>query len=95
MPRGYQPPKFKQFDGKGNPKQHVAYFIETCNNARTEGDYLVKQFVRSLKGNAFDWYTDLEPESVNSWDKLEREFLNHFYNTRHTISMPELTSTKQ
>ncbi|KAB2630499.1 hypothetical protein D8674_008018 [Pyrus ussuriensis x Pyrus communis] len=49
MPRGYQPPKFMQFDGKGNPKQHVAHFIETCNNAGTEGDYLVKQFVRSLK----------------------------------------------
>lgn len=23
MPIGYQPPKFQQFDGKGNPKQHV------------------------------------------------------------------------
>ena len=33
MPRGYQPPKFMQFDGKGNPKQHVAHFVETCNNA--------------------------------------------------------------
>ncbi|KAM1299016.1 hypothetical protein ACFX2F_025756 [Malus domestica] len=66
MPRGYQPPKFMQFDGKGNPKQHVAHFIETCNNAETEGDYLVKQFVRSLKDNVFDWYTDLEPKSVNS-----------------------------
>ncbi|KAM1100831.1 hypothetical protein ACFX2B_007171 [Malus domestica] len=54
MPRGYQPPKFMQFDGKGNPKQHVTHFIETCNNARMEGDYLVKQFMRSLKGNPFD-----------------------------------------
>ena len=95
MPRGYQPPKFMQFDGKGNPKQHVAHFIETCNNAGTEGDYLVKQFVRSLKSNAFDWYTDLEPESINSWDQLEREFLNRFYSTRRTVSMLELTSTKQ
>ncbi|KAM1411790.1 hypothetical protein ACFXTO_024622 [Malus domestica] len=61
----------------------------------TEGDYLAKQFVRSLKGNAFEWYTDLEPESINSWEQLEREFLNHFYNTRRTVSMLELTSTKQ
>ncbi|KAM1624158.1 hypothetical protein ACFX2K_022375 [Malus domestica] len=66
MPKGYQPPKFMQFDGKGNPKQHIAHFVETCNNAWTEGDYLAKQFVRSLKGNAFEWYTDLEPESINS-----------------------------
>jgi len=45
MPRSYQPPKFNQFHGKGNPKQHVVHFIETCSNAGTEGDRLVKQFV--------------------------------------------------
>ncbi|KAM1568878.1 hypothetical protein TB2_033691 [Malus domestica] len=95
MPRGYQPPKFMQFDGKGNPKQHVAHFVETCNNAGTEGDYLAKQFVRSLKGNAFEWYTDLEPESINNWEQLEREFLNRFYSNCRTVSMPELTSTNQ
>ncbi|KAL0416578.1 UNVERIFIED_CONTAM: hypothetical protein Slati_3489700 [Sesamum latifolium] len=45
MPMGYQPSKFQQFDGKGNPKQHVAYFVKTCNNAGTYGDHLVKQVV--------------------------------------------------
>ena len=95
MLKGYQPPKFMQFNGKGNPKHDIAHFIETCNNAGTEGDYLVNQFVRSLKGNVFDWYTDLEPEFINNWDQLEREFLNCFYSTRRTVSMLELTSTKQ
>ncbi|KAL0286181.1 UNVERIFIED_CONTAM: hypothetical protein Sradi_7154700 [Sesamum radiatum] len=71
MPMGYQPPKFQQFDGKGNPKKHVAHFVETCNNAGTYSDHLVKQFVRSLKGNAFDWYTDLEAGSINGWEPLE------------------------
>ncbi|KAL4636874.1 hypothetical protein ACB092_03G039500 [Castanea dentata] len=84
MPNGYQPPKFLQFDGKGNPKQHVAHFVETCENARTQRGLFVKQFVRSLKGNAFDWYTDLEPESINSWEYTHR-----------TVSMMELTNTKQ
>ncbi|KAL0290842.1 UNVERIFIED_CONTAM: hypothetical protein Sradi_7041800 [Sesamum radiatum] len=42
MPMSYQPPKFQQFDSKGNPKQHVAHFIETCNNAGTYGDHLAK-----------------------------------------------------
>ncbi|KAM2115142.1 hypothetical protein ACFX1Q_023608 [Malus domestica] len=36
MPMGYQLPKFMQFDGKRNLKQHVAHFIETCNNAGME-----------------------------------------------------------
>ena len=70
MPKNYQPPKFQQFDGKGNPRQHVAHFIETCNNAGTYGDLMVKQFVCSIKGNAFDWYTDLKPNSINSWDQM-------------------------
>ncbi|KAL0433620.1 UNVERIFIED_CONTAM: hypothetical protein Slati_2696300 [Sesamum latifolium] len=90
MPMGYQPPKFQQFDGKGNPKQHVAHFVETCNNAGTYGDHLVKQFVRSLKGNAFDWYTDLEAGSIDGWEQLEQEFLNRFYSTRRTVSMLNL-----
>ncbi|KAL0339298.1 UNVERIFIED_CONTAM: hypothetical protein Sangu_1451900, partial [Sesamum angustifolium] len=46
MSMGYQPPKFQQFDGKGNPKQHWAYFIKTSNNVGTYGDHLVKKFKR-------------------------------------------------
>ncbi|GAA0144959.1 hypothetical protein LIER_05271 [Lithospermum erythrorhizon] len=78
MPNGYQPPKLQQFDGSGNLKQHVAHFVETCNNVGTDGDYLVKQFVRSLKGNAFDWFTELEPGSIDSWTQLEDESLIAF-----------------
>ncbi|KAH7846488.1 hypothetical protein Vadar_014552 [Vaccinium darrowii] len=95
MPVGYQPPKFQQFDGKGNPKQHIAHFVETCNNAGTDGDLLVKQFVRTLKGNAFDWYCDLEPGTLDTWEQLEQEFLNRFYSTRRTVSMVELTNACQ
>ena len=65
IPNGYQPPKFLQFDDKGNPKQHIAHIVETSENAKTEGGLLVKQFVHSQKGNAFDWYTDLEPKSID------------------------------
>ncbi|KAK4406236.1 hypothetical protein Sango_0630100 [Sesamum angolense] len=95
MPMGYQPPKFQQFDGKGNPKQHMTHFVETCNNAGTYGDHLVKRFVRSLKGNAFYWYTGLEAGSIDGWEQLEQEFLNRFYSTRRTVSMVELTNSRQ
>ncbi|KAK4384041.1 hypothetical protein Sango_3097400 [Sesamum angolense] len=61
----------------------------------TYGDHLVKQFVRSLKNNAFDWYTDLEAGSINGWEHLEQEFLNRFYNTWRTVSMVELTNSRQ
>ena len=95
MPIGYQPSKFQSFDGKGNPKQHVAYFIETCNNASTNGDLLIQQFVCYLQGNAFNWYINLTRECIDSWDQMEHEFLNRFYSIERTISMMELTNTKQ
>lgn len=66
MLMGYQLPKFMQFDGKRNSKQHIAHFAETCNNSKTEGDHLVMQFVCFLKGNAFNRYTDLESKALNS-----------------------------
>ena len=56
---------------------------------------MVKQFVRSIKGNAFDWYIDLKPNSINSWDQLEQQFLNYLYSTRCTVSMVELSNSKQ
>ncbi|KAL0373344.1 UNVERIFIED_CONTAM: hypothetical protein Sradi_3250100 [Sesamum radiatum] len=38
MPENYQPSKFQQFNGHGNPRQYIAHFVETCNNAGTDGD---------------------------------------------------------
>jgi len=81
MPRGYQPPKFQQFDGKGNPKQHVPHFIETWNNADMDNDLMIKQFLQAPKAIASDWYTDLEPESIDSWRQMEQEVSNIFYST--------------
>jgi len=55
----------------------------------------VKQFIRTLKGITFDWYIDLEPESIDSWEQMEQEFLNRFYSTQRIVSMTELTNTRQ
>ena len=95
MYKGYQPPKLQQFDGKGNSKQHIVHFIKTCNADGLYGDNIVKEFVRSLRENAFDWYTDLEPNSIDSRERLEQEFLNHFYSTRRVVNMMELTKACQ
>ncbi|KAA0042988.1 ty3-gypsy retrotransposon protein [Cucumis melo var. makuwa] len=63
---GYQPLRFQQIDRKGNLNQHVAHFVETCKNTGSRGDQLVKQFVRSLKGNAFKWHVISMMELTNT-----------------------------
>ncbi|KAL0462206.1 UNVERIFIED_CONTAM: hypothetical protein Slati_0108200 [Sesamum latifolium] len=95
MPEKYQPPKFQQFNGHGDPRQHIAHFVETCNNAGTDEDLLVKEFVLSLKDVAFDWYINLEANSIDSWDDLRNKFFNRFYSARRTVSMIELANQHQ
>ena len=56
--------------------------------------YLWGSRVRSLKGNAFDWYTALAPGFSDSWNQMEREFLNRFYSTQRIVSIIELTNSK-
>ena len=87
--------KFQQFDGKGNAKQHISHFVKTCENAGLRGDQLVRQFIRSLKGNTFEWHIDLELKVIDSWEQPEKGFLNRFYCTRRIVSMMKLTNTRQ
>ncbi|KAK4395807.1 hypothetical protein Sango_1735000 [Sesamum angolense] len=64
MPMGYQPPKFQQFDGRGNPKQHVAHFVE---NATMQG-HMICQHGRAYK------FSSMKEEPVvdyiNRWRNL-------------------------
>ena len=40
-------------------------------------------------------YTDLASSYIDSWNQMEREFLNYFYNIRRIVSMIKLTNSKQ
>ncbi|KAL0440567.1 UNVERIFIED_CONTAM: hypothetical protein Slati_2539700 [Sesamum latifolium] len=95
MPENYQPLKFQQFNGHGDPRQYIAHFVEICNNTGTDGDLLVKQFVLSFKDAAFDWYIDLEANSIDSLDNLQNKFFSRFYSARHTVSMNKLANLHQ
>ncbi|KAL0300446.1 UNVERIFIED_CONTAM: hypothetical protein Scaly_2567300 [Sesamum calycinum] len=68
MPMGYQPPKFQQFDGKGNPKQHVAHLVETCKNAGTYAlDELSAWLSIQILANGKE---ELVIDYTNRWRKL-------------------------
>lgn len=73
----------------------MAYFVETCNNTRIYGDYLINQYVCLLKKNVFDWYTDLKANPIDSCEQLKQEFLHFFYNTPRSVSMIELFNLSQ
>ena len=51
--------------------------------------------MQTLKGAAFEWYSKLLPGSIADWEAMKSQFLARFYNTRRTVSLSELTITKQ
>ncbi|GKV21559.1 hypothetical protein SLEP1_g31529 [Rubroshorea leprosula] len=82
-----KPPKFQKFNGKGNPRQHVAHFVETCNNAGTYGDLMVKQFVRSLEDTAFECTKRIVslPELANTKQKKDESMTDFIERWRNLV----------
>lgn len=59
FPPRYRQPKFQMFDSSGDPDQYLAHFISACGDTVRKDSLLLWQFVLSLKGPTFDWYTKL------------------------------------
>ncbi|KAL0440216.1 UNVERIFIED_CONTAM: hypothetical protein Slati_2504600 [Sesamum latifolium] len=94
MPVNYDLQSFNNSMVSWHPR-NIAHFVETCNNVGIDEDLLVEQFLLSLKDAAFDWYIDLEANSINSWDDLQNKFFNRFYSARRTFIMIELANQHQ
>ena len=96
FPKGYLKPTFDKFDGvNSSPHEHLAHFYSACGEASQVDELLVRQFVQSLKGEAFTWYTKLQPNSILTWDDLQKAFLAQFVTSRKRVSIIDLVDTKQ
>lgn len=96
FPKGYQRPLFDKFDGVNSPPhEHLAHFYSACGETSQTNALLIRQFVQSLKGAAFTWYTQLQPGSILTWDDMQKAFLAQFVSSRKKISIIDLADTKQ
>ncbi|KAM1786196.1 hypothetical protein ACFX12_039014 [Malus domestica] len=96
FPQGYQKPSFDKFDGlSGSPQEHLAHFYSACGETSQSDPLLVRQFVQSLKGSAFTWYTQLEPGSILTWDDMQRAFLAQFVSSKKKVTLMDLAQTTQ
>ena len=92
-PPGYQRPKFDKFDGiNSSPQEHLAHFYSACGETTSNNALLIRQFVQSLKGTTFMCYTQLPPESIMSWDDLQREFLAQFVSTKAQVTIVDIAN---
>jgi hypothetical protein len=52
-------------------------------------------FPLSLTGAAFNWFTSLPPNSIDSWVSLEQKFHDYLYNGKVVLRLSDLTSLRQ
>jgi hypothetical protein len=55
----------------------------------------IKMSMLSLTEAAFNWFTSLLPNSIDSWVSLEQKFHDYFYNGEVELRLSDLTSLRQ
>ncbi|GAA0165572.1 hypothetical protein LIER_40007 [Lithospermum erythrorhizon] len=65
MPKGFRMPKFRTFDGMGDPINHLKVYDSQLSFWANEDDVYVRAFPSSLSGAALKWFHKLPPNSID------------------------------
>ena len=87
-PKNYQRPSFEKIDGVSDtPQEHLAHFYSAYGETSQSDTLLIRQFVQSLKGPSFTWYTQLPLSSIHTWDDMQKFVLAHFVSSKRKFSV--------
>jgi hypothetical protein len=75
--------------------EHISQYTAQLGEAGVYNALKVRLFSLSLTGAAFAWFSLLAPDSILSWDMLERNFHDHFYSGSIQLKLTDLTSFRQ
>ncbi|XP_058775659.1 uncharacterized protein LOC131649932 [Vicia villosa] len=97
LPRSWKIPKFTKFAGETGEStvEHIARFQTEAGELANNENLKMKYFPSSLTKNAFTWFTTLPPQSLFSWNQLERLFHEQFYMGQSKISLKELAGVRR
>ncbi|XP_070055263.1 uncharacterized protein [Nicotiana tomentosiformis] len=77
LSEGYKPPKFKMFDGTGDPKVHLRTYCDKLVGVGKNEQIRMKLFMRSLIGkSALSWYISQNPKKWVSWVNMASDFMD-------------------
>ncbi|XP_049381418.1 uncharacterized protein LOC125845986 [Solanum stenotomum] len=78
LPPGYKIPKFKKFNGSGNPFFHFKIYCEKLIGVGNNEGIRIKLFNQSLTGKALEWYSKKDVTKWSTWDDLANAFVDHY-----------------
>ncbi|KAK0575202.1 hypothetical protein LWI29_035397 [Acer saccharum] len=82
MPKKFNFPNMKQYEGTTDPDDHIAQYKQRMFTAAIPRDLreacMCKAFGSSLSGPALQWYTNLPNNSIDSFAQLTDTFVEQF-----------------
>ncbi|KAK0595541.1 hypothetical protein LWI29_007683 [Acer saccharum] len=82
MPKKFNFPNMKQYEGTTDPDNHIAQYKQRMFTATIPRDLrevcMCKAFGSSLSGPALQWYTNLPNNSIDSFAQLTDTFVEQF-----------------
>jgi hypothetical protein len=96
-PRVKPPTEFTKFSGQDDTStiEHIARYLMQLGEASADEAFKVRYFPLSLTGPAFQWFTSLPPQSVNTWKDLEQKFHAHHFSGSTEKKLIDLPTLKQ
>jgi hypothetical protein len=86
--------KFMGDDAK-TTYEHIGQFLAQVNDVGITNMHKIRMFPLSRTGAAFNWFTSLPPNSIESLASLEQKFHDYFYKGEVELRLSDLTSLRQ
>jgi hypothetical protein len=96
-PWGFWVPNLSKFmgDDAKTTYGHIGQFFAQVNDMSITDVHKIRMFPLSLTRVAFNWFTSLPPNLIDSWVSLEQKFHDYFYNREVELRLSDLTSLRQ
>ncbi|GAA0153589.1 hypothetical protein LIER_11791 [Lithospermum erythrorhizon] len=89
LPKGFILPQFTQFNGTGDPINHLQGFLAKMKITSNDPDIYAKDFSNSLVDHALDWSMALPLKSIDSYQQTAAPFVAKFGSAIQNTRMKE------
>ena len=91
LPSKFKMPALDSYDETCDPCDHIATFKTIMHLQGIPDEIMCRAFPTTLKGPARVWFSKIPPNTVSSFEKLSKLFVNNFIRgQRHNCSSSSL-----
>ena len=78
LPSKFKMPSLDSYDGTRDPCDHIATFKTIMHLQGVPNEIMCKAFPTTLKGPTQVWFSKIPPNTVSSFEELNKLFVNNF-----------------